>query len=578
MITIKRSQGSSPSPRRATVLPAARDLIKAGLEAEQARLSSLGDTDPDTQKRRELGEGLARDAAVVELMAAGDRLLDDMEVDPAQDPSTFRRDAERAFAAQSDERLAPFRGVRNRVALERAMTPVLADFSATADMMQRELEDVATAQVVFMAAQSAIEAAQANPDGKGPLFDRVHDLTRKAPLSAERQDEVAAAVTARAMTLGLDDLLGERFDAHRPRARQITADNQRVEREAGEPSVILAAAEAPTDRRGLSSKQMNGQPLVQTTQAASDTLPVTIPDTRSGDRRSQDLIRIGRLLLAGSPAGLLAAALLSATSTPAGPQTQELRETLDDRRDVRFRFNPMERTGTLTVTSPDGDAVRFILQQTEGAGLVFTDGIILLNDLPGRTLTRDELTSVIDAVVSEFAKAGVRIDIGGDGDETDTGSGQGTENEADASSPEVDRAGSQGTASPDPDDENNEDESSEDDDPTDPDADGFGDWLNNQQYENAPYHPESVPAGRKSPSPANGGDALRFSTKYSANSPHRVAVDSEAQEFVVFMRTERGLWHGHVRQWSELRQSQQAVLRKLRYVNKKGRIILNVTE
>lgn len=102
------------------------------------------------------------------------------------------------------------------------------------------------------------------------------------------------------------------------------------------------------------------------------------------------------------------------TTGPTGGETEELQKTLDDGRDVRFRFNRDERAGDLTITGPSGDEFRFTLLQTAGNGLVFTDGAISANGGQERTLNRRELAAVIDAAAPAFAEAGVRIEIGGD--------------------------------------------------------------------------------------------------------------------------------------------------------------------
>ncbi|MGB1271774.1 MAG: hypothetical protein ACPG5T_06860, partial [Endozoicomonas sp.] len=91
------------------------------------------------------------------------------------------------------------------------------------------------------------------------------------------------------------------------------------------------------------------------------------------------------------------------------------------------------------------------------------------------------------------------------------------------------------------------------------------------KYELAPYHglkSNSV----KSKAPVHGQSALDNSIQVSQNSPRRVGIDYQAKEFVIFDETSSGVFHGHVRTWEELRQQDQAVLRKHFGVSKKGKI------
>ena len=118
--------------------------------------------------------------------------------------------------------------------------------------MQTELEENHAANAVFRPAQAVITAAQQNPAGKQPLFDRLLDLVDQTPLSGARRNEVAAAVTARALSLGLENQLGPRFAGHKEPARRLLDDIARTDREAQQPNVVLASTGAPTDRQGPS--------------------------------------------------------------------------------------------------------------------------------------------------------------------------------------------------------------------------------------------------------------------------------------------------------------------------------------
>jgi hypothetical protein len=92
------------------------------------------------------------------------------------------------------------------------------------------------------------------------------------------------------------------------------------------------------------------------------------------------------------------------------------------------------------------------------------------------------------------------------------------------------------------------------------------------KYEDAPYHHKNS-QGLKSPAPKNPIIALRNSVRYSENSVHRVGVDPNNNEFVVFMRTEGNTYHGHVRAWDKLTHEQQRVLIRSNLVKNNGKIL-----
>jgi len=220
------------------------------------------------------------------------------------------------------------------------------------------------------------------------------------------------------MGLGLESQLGPRFARHKDPARRLLADIERVDREAAQPNLVLARAEAPADQQPASPPRNAAQPFVQTAQAQAGTAPVTLPEIGTDDQQIGSLLRKALpLLAAGAIVPTLAAAMVLLTTGPAGGETEELQKTLNDGRDVRFRFNRDERAGELTVTGPSGDEVRFTLLQTADNGLVFTDGAVSADGGQERILNRRELAAVIDAVAPAFAEAGVRIEIGGDEDD-----------------------------------------------------------------------------------------------------------------------------------------------------------------
>ncbi len=92
------------------------------------------------------------------------------------------------------------------------------------------------------------------------------------------------------------------------------------------------------------------------------------------------------------------------------------------------------------------------------------------------------------------------------------------------------------------------------------------------RYEGAPYH-GATNRGLKNAAPANGQEALDFSTQIKPTSPRRIGVDPNANEFVIFDQTVEGVFHGHVRSWSELTGGMQSVLRKAGMVDRRGNIL-----
>lgn len=97
--------------------------------------------------------------------------------------------------------------------------------------------------------------------------------------------------------------------------------------------------------------------------------------------------------------------------------------------------------------------------------------------------------------------------------------------------------------------------------------------LDNLVYKASPKHHGGVKQGGFiSEAPVNGQAALDASVQIKATSPRRIAVDTDAQQFVVFDQTVAGEFHGHVRTWDQLSHEMQSVLRKQGVVNKKGKI------
>ncbi len=68
----------------------------------------------------------------------------------------------------------------------------------------------------------------------------------------------------------------------------------------------------------------------------------------------------------------------------------------------------------------------------------------------------------------------------------------------------------------------------------------------------------------------NGQDALDASISFNPNTTRRVGIDYATGNFVIFDETLGGVFHGHIRPWSELTQQMQAALRRSGLVNNRG--------
>jgi hypothetical protein len=58
-----------------------------------------------------------------------------------------------------------------------------------------------------------------------------------------------------------------------------------------------------------------------------------------------------------------------------------------------------------------------------------------------------------------------------------------------------------------------------------------------------------------------------------STSPRRIGIDYDAGEYVVFDQTMEGVFHGHVRSWSELTGAMQSLLRRSGYVDRNGNLL-----
>jgi hypothetical protein len=79
--------------------------------------------------------------------------------------------------------------------------------------------------------------------------------------------------------------------------------------------------------------------------------------------------------------------------------------------------------------------------------------------------------------------------------------------------------------------------------------------------------------GDVSRGPKNGQAALDNSIQVKGTSPRRVGVDRGNGKIVVLDQTREGVFHGHVRDWTDLTQQQRNALVKAELTNKKGQLL-----
>lgn len=86
-------------------------------------------------------------------------------------------------------------------------------------------------------------------------------------------------------------------------------------------------------------------------------------------------------------------------------------------------------------------------------------------------------------------------------------------------------------------------------------------------FEGSPKHPDLAGGA--------GQSALDYSLRLSANSTRRIGIDYAEQRFVVFDETypDQGIFHGHYRDWAELSQPMQGLLRRWGMVDSRGGIL-----
>jgi len=96
--------------------------------------------------------------------------------------------------------------------------------------------------------------------------------------------------------------------------------------------------------------------------------------------------------------------------------------------------------------------------------------------------------------------------------------------------------------------------------------------MRRNTFEASPKHGPAA-RGRASAGPVNGQQALDHSLQVKGTSPRRVGIDYDTGQFTVLDQTTEGVFHGHVRPWSELTPDMQRVLRDAGMVDRKGNIL-----
>jgi hypothetical protein len=93
-------------------------------------------------------------------------------------------------------------------------------------------------------------------------------------------------------------------------------------------------------------------------------------------------------------------------------------------------------------------------------------------------------------------------------------------------------------------------------------------------FQPSPKHPPGIsPRPGVSPGPIHGQEALDTSVVVGENTSRRVGIDYSTREFVVFDEHVPGVFHGHVRPWSELSTQMQNALTRAGMSNRKGKIL-----
>jgi len=211
-----------PNPNRRTILTSALTPPNDTTAPAQRK----PDPEPGVRKRHDARDRVELEAAITTLAADGNSLLDDMEDDDGQDPFDLADRFGRSFDERAGATFAPITDPARKASAFRKLQPVRTRLMAVARIMQDEAADRSLANTVFKSAEAVLARAQIDPEETADMLERVAGVIDATDLTPERKDQVAAAIAARAVTSGLEDMLGPRIKKHVPAGRQFLAGLQ----------------------------------------------------------------------------------------------------------------------------------------------------------------------------------------------------------------------------------------------------------------------------------------------------------------------------------------------------------------
>ena len=192
---------------------------------------------------------ISLDARALELETREDEFLQQALDDPAPETAAFSVRALRNFDFAAEEAFGGIADPALRASAFRKAVPARARLQTAALDLEREIADGDLAVQILTPAERILGTPDASGARVGPMLDRVADLIEESDLAPERKQQLAVAITARAIARGLDDRLGPRFARHRAMAQKLfqTAPPDQnasaIAARAGErpPRVLLAA-------------------------------------------------------------------------------------------------------------------------------------------------------------------------------------------------------------------------------------------------------------------------------------------------------------------------------------------------
>ena len=419
-----------PGAGNRTVLPFAR--AKGGGVKQTRALDERGFQPPQRRAARNRVDMVAQ---VLDLEAREEEFLQRALEDPDGDPSTLGGRVLGGFDTRAQALFGDLADPAERATAFRKLGPARRRLEQRALVLQQDAEDSAVANAIFGPAQTILTSPDRDTARTGALLDRLADVIETSALPRDRKDQVSTAITARAMAEGREKLLGQKFARFKEPARQLLEDGETEVGSAGQ----SAQADVPPDDAG----------------GGASTIAVPVPRPSA-----TGLGRLAPLVLAPlAPAvgtALLAAGLLSFSSTPAGIPEIRRRVALDGGGAVDLFLG--DTSGSLTMTGPAGDVVRLDISRGERNRIAIDGGSVTAAGGANRRMSRDELRTAFDTLSGQARAIGLDIEIGGDDEQEGAGSGQSVNNEAETSVPPADRAGSQGTSNPDPEDDGDDGE------------------------------------------------------------------------------------------------------------------------